>query len=28
MEVYTVADACYTPIVGITYSVTRHHLLS
>ena len=28
MAVYAVTDAYYTPIVGITYSVSRHPLLS
>ena len=28
MPVYTVADACYPPITGITYRRRRHRLLS
>ena len=28
MPVYTVADACYTPITGITYRRRRHRLPS
>ena len=28
MPVYIVADACYTPITGITYGLRRHCLLS
>lgn len=28
MPVYTVADACYTPITGIPYCRRRHRLLS